>query len=139
MNKIFLDTNFIIDYFIREDYRDESERLLTIGIRNGCRFFISFLSVANFAYIMRKLPEEKLYSLLDKVCELFEVVPNDSSQINKAIRLHAHDFEDALQYQSALDAGCECIITRNAKDFCFSNIPVCSASECVSQYLRIFK
>lgn len=36
--KIFLDTNFIIDYLIREEYKASCEQLLSIGIRNKFDF-----------------------------------------------------------------------------------------------------
>lgn len=31
MKNIFLDTNFIIDYFVREDFNGEAEKLLQLG------------------------------------------------------------------------------------------------------------
>lgn len=49
MKKIFLDTNFIIDYFIREDSNGDAERLLAFG-KDSMKFHISYLTIANFAY-----------------------------------------------------------------------------------------
>lgn len=57
MKKIFLDTNFIIDYFVREDFNGISEQLLALG-QNNLKFYISYLTVANFAYIVRKMPKD---------------------------------------------------------------------------------
>lgn len=31
MKRVFLDTNFIIDYFVREDFNEEAEKLLLLG------------------------------------------------------------------------------------------------------------
>lgn len=135
MKRLFLDTNFIIDYFVRDDYRSVSEQLLVEGAKRGYEFCISFLSVANFAYILRKQPLEQRQSVIRQCCEVFTVVNNTSYQIDSALSLEAIDFEDALQYQSAVDAGCDCIITRNSKDFKFSKIPVCSAVEFMERYL----
>lgn len=135
MKKIFLDTNFIVDYFIRDDYRAISETLMSSADKDGSKFYISYLSVANFAYIARKTAKDKLMNYLLLILELFEIVPNNASQISKAIKLEASDFEDALQYEAALEAGCDCIITRNARDFSFSSLPVYSATEYVQQYL----
>lgn len=135
MKRIFLDTNFILDYLIREEYRLQSEEFMETCARNGCKFFISYLSVANFAYIVRKLPKEDLYSLLLTVTELFEIIPNDSFQLKKAIELKENDFEDALQYQTAIASKCDCIITRNEKDFAFSKIPVISAQT----FMKVYK
>ena len=39
------------------------------------------------------------------------------------------DFEDAMQYHSAMQAGTEAVITRNSKDFTNSKIPVMTAGE----------
>lgn len=129
MKKIFLDTNFIVDYLLRDEYKPVCQQFLAEAKSSRCKFYVTYLSVANFAYIARKLDNELLYCHLNSLCELFEVVKNDLKQIKKAINLQASDFEDALQYAAAKDAGCDCIITRNAKDFSFSDIPVMSATE----------
>ncbi len=61
MKKLFLDTNFIVDYLLRDDFKPLCRDFLAEGTRNGKRFYISFLSMANFAYIARKLPQDQLY------------------------------------------------------------------------------
>ena len=126
MRHLFLDTNFVIDYFIREDFQGDAEKLMTIEKKAHSQFFISYLTVANFSYIMRKMPPNDLKSLIRRICSNFIVVSNTESQIQRALDLDASDFEDMLQYQAAKDANCDCIITRNEKDFDFSDIPVMS-------------
>lgn len=128
MKRLFLDTNFIIDYFIREDFQGVAEKIITMEKRAQSQFFISYLTVANFAYIMRKMQAEELKSLIKKICNSFIVISNTEAQIQRALELKASDFEDMLQYQAACDANCECIITRNEKDYDFSEIPVMSPS-----------
>jgi predicted nucleic acid-binding protein len=44
----------------------------------------------------------------------------DAINNNKQIE----DFEDGLQYFSAIDENCKAIITNNTQDFYFSNIPI---------------
>lgn len=136
MKHIFLDTNFVIDYLVRDEYRQISRQFLSLAKIKGCQFYISFLSVANFAYIARRLDKEILYKYIATIEELFTILSNDSRQISAALSLNATDFEDALQYQTALTNGCECIITRNGKDFKFSQIPVLSASDFMEEYLQ---
>ncbi len=135
MKKIFLDTNFIIDLILRDEYKAICKKFLSEGYINGRSFSISFLSVANFAYIARKLPKEELYKYLNILSESFQIIGHNREQLEKAIYLKANDFEDALQYQCAKQEKCECIITRNKKDFCFSEIPVLSAQEYLTEYL----
>lgn len=136
MKHIFLDTNFVIDYLVRDEYRQISRQFLSLAKIKGCQFYISFLSVANFAYIARRLDKEILYKYIATIEELFTILSNDSRQISAALSLNATDFEDALQYQTAVTNGCECIITRNVKDFKFSQIPVLSASDFMEEYLQ---
>lgn len=126
MKNIFLDTNFIIDCFVREEYKLDAEIFLFKVKDEGYSIFISYLSIANFAYILRKIPKEQLYQLIHKLTTLFNIVSNNEYQIKKAIELSANDFEDALQYEAAIASHCDYIITRNEKDFIFSKIPVLS-------------
>ena len=136
MKRLFLDTNFVIDYFIREDFQGNAEKLMTIEKKAKSQFFISYLTVANFAYIMRKMPVEDLKSLIRQICRSFIVISNTEIQIKRALDLNASDFEDMLQYQAAADAHCDCIITRNEKDFAFSDIPVLSPSSYLKNLLN---
>ena len=128
MRRLFLDTNFIIDYFIREDFKGDAEKLMAMERKAQTQFFISYLTVANFAYIMRKMPPKNLKLLIKKICKSFIVISNTEAQIQRALELESPDFEDTLQYQAACDAGCDYIITRNEKDYGFSEISVRSAS-----------
>lgn len=116
-----------------------SNRCVSSSLQSAAREIIIsvsvFLTVANFAYVARKLPKEELYENLQMLVSLFDVVPNDYSQLSGAINLFASDFEDALQYEAAKTAQCKFIITRNQKDFPFSDIIVCSAQEFLQNYI----
>ncbi|MCH5225370.1 MAG: PIN domain-containing protein [Muribaculaceae bacterium] len=134
MKKLFLDTNFLIDYFIREDFKGDAEKLMAKGSNEGFSFYVSYLSIANFAFILRKESREMLRSMIRRICELFEVVPNNKRQIVHCLEIEAKDFEDLLQYAAAKEAGCDYIITRNEKDYIFSDIPVFSASDFIKSF-----
>ena len=135
MKKLFLDTNFILDYFVREDFKGDCEKLLANGYERGYNFCVSYLSIANFAFIMRKESKELLLSLIKRICEIFEVIPNNKNQIEISLSIEAKDYEDVLQYASAIEGNCDYIVTRNEKDFSFSKIPVFSTIEYIKKYL----
>ena len=135
MKRLFLDTNFILDYFIREDFKGDCEKLLANGSERGYKFCVSYLSIANFAFIMRKESKELLLSLIKRICEIFEVIPNNKNQIEISLSIEAKDYEDVLQYASAIEGNCDYIITRNEKDFSFSKIPVFSTIEYIKKYI----
>lgn len=130
MKRVFLDTNIIIDLVARPDYSNTVKRLLTEGKTRKCKFSISFLTLANYSYIDRKEAKERLYANLKMLCSVFEVLPNEKHQITSAITLNTKDFEDAIQYSTALSGKCESIVTRNKKDFIeFSILPVYTPEE----------
>lgn len=135
MKKLFLDTNFICDYFLRPEFFEISEEFIKIASLKDYDFVISYLSVANFAYIIRKENLENIYKKINLIISNFNILSNTKDQIKKALALSARDFEDGLQYQTALANDCDFIITRNQKDFEFSKIPVLSASEFLEKYL----
>lgn len=131
MSRIFLDTNIVLDYLMqRKEFQENAERILAMGQSGICELFLSSLSFSNIAYIARQLYKgSDLYDLLDAVRELVQVAPVDKQTIDKALALRAKDFEDAIQYFSAMSIGVDHIITRNKKDFSFSSIPVLTPQE----------
>ena len=126
MKRIFLDTNIIIDMLMREEYKPQIRELIVKC--SDKELYISYLTIANAAYIMRKYPKSEINSNIKLLLDLFSVISNDQNQIERAIKEEVPDFEDMLLYQSALSADCEAILTRNAKDFPFAKIPVMSVA-----------
>ena len=46
-----------------------------------------------------------------------------------------HDFEDGMEYYSAVESKCGCIITEDINDFYFSEIEVLSAEDFFMKYM----
>lgn len=89
-----------------------------------------FFNFANVAYIARKkFSGEAIYEILSSLFEFAEITSVDSAVVKSAVDLKAKDFEDALQYFSAKAIGVDCIVTRNVKDFLFSEIQVLTPKE----------
>ena len=49
-----------------------------------------------------------------------------TAAIDWALKQGFHDFEDAVQYYAALHCGADYIISRNERDYPYSEIPVLS-------------
>jgi len=127
MKRLFCDTNVILDFLIREEYQPNIRKL--IADSSGKDLYISYLTIANAAYIMRKYPKSQITGYISLLIKIFKVIPNTVEQIIEAIKIEAPDFEDMLQYQSAIASKCDVILTRNCKDFPYSNIPVMTVEE----------
>lgn len=136
MKKVFLDANVIIDSV--DPTRDN---ISANAILSACDFqdiegCVSFLSVANSAYILRKgRTAKELRTVLKELFDGITVLPMDSSQLKAAYDVEAPDFEDVLQYECAKSAKCEIIVTSNTKHFKFcKDIEVVTTAE----YARLF-
>ena len=131
MNKIFVDTNIIIDLLSkREEFYVESQELFSLADTNKLELNISALTFANAYYILsQNLKIENSRKILRKFKILCNVLPLNDKIIDLALDSDFNDFEDAIQYFTAIENECEIIVTRNLKDFKNSNLPVLTARQ----------
>jgi len=128
--RIFLDTNIIIDYLSKRiPFGEAAKRIFTISPRNN-QLCISALSFTTIYYVLRKhFDHPNLLQMLSDLQQIVEVLPTDDAIISLAIHSDFKDFEDAVQYYTALAANVSVIVTRNPKDFVHSTIPVYAPTE----------
>jgi len=138
MMKVFVDTNVVLDFLLkREDFFEDARMIMALGYNKRCDLYMSSLSFSNIAYIARKqLKGDALYECFSEIRELLSVSPVTQVELDQAILLRASDFEDALQYNSAKTVGADCILTRNTKDFQFSEIVILTPSEFVKKMMQ---
>ena len=77
----------------------------------------------------RQLNEQQLLLTIKQLLNVLKIAPSTSSETDFAINTANPDFEDALQYASAVSVNADCILTRNEKHFRYSAIPVMTASQ----------
>ncbi len=130
MTRIFIDTNIVIDLLSeREPFYNSAAQVFSLGDKGKLDLSVSSLTFANTSYILsrQKTPQEareilrrfrilvKVLSLNDKIIDL---ALNDSNY---------KDFEDGIQYYTALENDQDIIITRDLQGFKESKIPVMTA------------
>lgn len=133
--RLFLDTNVVVDSVkFREPYVYAIVPIFQMGQAGIHQLIISDLTFANVAYLSKKgLSHFEWYDLLCELRSNVQIVPIRETCIDAALKLKSKDFEDALQYFSAKEARVDCIITRNKKDFNFSDIPVLEPIEFIAE------
>ena len=133
--KLFLDTNVVVDSVkFREPYVRAIVPIFQMGQLGIHQLVISDLTFANVAYLTKKgLSLSEWYNLLCELRSNVQIVPIGETSVDAALKLRSKDFEDALQYFSAKEADVDCIITRNKKDFNFSDIPVLDPIEFIAK------
>ena len=136
MIKTFIDTNIFLDILCkREKFVDDALSIFDMAVDNQIELLISDLSIANIKYITRKeIPVDKFYDLIQTFRSIFTIVPLGADVIDKALDLRANDFEDALQYFSAVQANADCLVTRNIKDYGFAKIEVLDSQTFLAKY-----
>ncbi len=132
MIKAFFDTNLILDIVDKRAWEPEVKKAMD-GITSDewGRMYVSYLSLANIAYIKRKESREIVNSTLRQILKEFNVLPMNDMQILRSIRnASAPDFEDSLQIACAEDKDCDLILTRNPDHFRpYTWIPVLTPAE----------
>lgn len=131
MIRLFLDTNVILDLLgERIPFYDSIAKVATLADQKKLTMLVSPLSFTTVEYVLKKF--ESSQSVLNKlrkfkiICEICEV---NEETIEKALNSNFKDFEDAVQYFSAVQAQCSIIITRNGKDFKDSVLAIMTAEE----------
>lgn len=130
MTKIFVDTNIVLDLLQkREGFYEAAQQLFTLADNKEVELYISALTIANIHYILFKHLKMEARKVLSTFKGLVEVLPINIHIISLSLVSDFPDFEDAIQYYTAIKNGIGLIITRNKKDFNQSNIPVLTATE----------
>ncbi len=132
MSRLLIDTNIVIDLLSKRDkFYDEAADLFSRADKKELELTISSLTFANTNYILSKLKSAKeARKILRKFKVLVELLSLDDKITELALSDDSFpDFEDGLQYYSAIENQIDVIITRNKKDFKNSKIPVLTAKE----------
>lgn len=119
MKKVFVDTNVIVDVLDnREQFVVESANVLEMGFQGSVELYTSAMSFATCLYLTRRsLGKEGAADAIRTLRQYIHISPITEQEFDKAFSKKAADYEDMLQYHSALSAGCEVIVTRNEKHF----------------------
>lgn len=132
MKKIFIDTNIVIDLLSRrEPFYQEAAGLFSLADKKIIELSISSLTIANTSYtLLRRTNSITAKEILRKLRLIIKILPLDDKIIGIALNDNSFDdFEDGLQYFTAIENSQDLIITRNLKDFKNSALPVMTARQ----------
>jgi predicted nucleic acid-binding protein len=136
--KIFLDTNIVLDFLgEREPFYLSAAKIATLADKGKIEIIVSALSYSTVGYLLTKFEgldktKDKLrkFKAISTICEL------DDRIIEKGLNSNFSDFEDSLQYFSALRHECDILITRNEKDFKTAHITIMNPTEFLNSFKK---
>jgi predicted nucleic acid-binding protein len=115
MKKYFLDVNILIDYFFDRQTKDSNiKKLLKEADTN--HIYVSGLSAHIIFYVLRVKHGTQIFLDIKSFLERVNIIPLTGEIVNSAMNIEFKDFEDTLQYFSAVK-NCDYILTRDKKDF----------------------
>ena len=129
--RVFIDTNIMLDFLgERHPHYKSIAQIASLADANKLTLVVSPISYATVSYFLGKYEKSSVVNTkLRKFKVISEVSVTHEQTVEKSLNSKFKDFEDALQYYSALEANCDLILTRNGKDFRLSEIPVMTAEE----------
>lgn len=137
-NRIFVDSDVVIDFFTdRMPFANPASELFDWAEKGKVHVYLSAVSINNIYYIVRKyLSHKKAVRIIEDLTEMTEIIGTTKSEIVQALKNDFKDFEDSVQYSTALSiGGIEAIITRNVKDYRNAQIAIFTPND----YLKMKK
>lgn len=131
--KIFVDNDVILDVLLERKNFEYSMHLLSSIEEKQVKAFTSPLIFTNSFYIITRLKDKKrAWTALKKIRLLVNVSQVTEEIIDKALASGFSDFEDAVQYYTALQQKVDHLVTRNTKDYAFAQMSIISPQECLA-------
>jgi len=135
MKQVFMDTNIVIDFLAnRQPFAMDAAKLFDLAVKGKVRIFIAAVSYNNIYYILRQsMPGNATLRLLEELADMTEITDVTAVGIRQSLKTDFKDYEDAIQYHSALSIpDLDFIVTRNTKDFKKSKLAVLTPTEALA-------
>jgi predicted nucleic acid-binding protein len=135
--RVFLDANVLVTVLCNEYPRFAAcARMLSLADDPRFEVYTSPLCLAIGAYFAEKKSGKKLAKKkITLLAEKLRVTTIGGSTAKRAIgNKRVADLEDGMQYYSAVDDKCTCIVTYDKKDFHFADIEVLDGEEFLLKY-----
>jgi predicted nucleic acid-binding protein len=131
--RVLLDTDVLLDVALRRArFLASSAAVLQWAESEPGQAAVAWHSLSNISYLLR--PDAR--SFIRDLLEFVEVSTTGTDAARQALEFPMNDFEDALQAAAALAFGASYIVTRNARHYRRSPVPVISPVEFMAEVRR---
>jgi predicted nucleic acid-binding protein len=130
-HNILIDTNIcIVATQKRKPFAYNAHKILDYSERKVINGFVSAHTFDTLFYILtQNTHRDNAYMAIEGLRSTVDIAPVTKMEIDEALKLRWPDFEDAIHYHAALNAGCEAIVTRNPGDFKEGELVVLTPSQ----------
>jgi predicted nucleic acid-binding protein len=130
--KVFVDANILVSVVNKEHpLFGYTARIISLASAGKTRIYTSPVCLAiAFYFAKKKYSSAAAKERIRILAQHLDIAATDAGAVRSAFaNPSVEDLEDGLQYYSALEAGCKCIVTEDKDDFYFSKIQVLSSRE----------
>lgn len=136
--KVFADANILVSVLNKEyPVFTYASRILSLAGSSHTQIVTSPICLAIAWYFAEKKSGAKAArDKMKTLCSHLVIAPATSEAVQRTINnKKINDFEDGLEYYSALEIGCQIIVTEDVTDFYFSDLSVYTARDFYEQKL----
>jgi len=136
--RIFLDANILVSVLNKEyPLFTYTSRIISLADTTKFTVFTSPVCLAiAFYFAEKKYRSASAKNRIQILCDHINIAAANKSAVLQSLQNPAvNDFEDGLEYYSAIETKCDCIITEDIDDFYFSKIEVLDSERFVEKYL----
>jgi len=129
--KALIDTNVLLDHLAHRTGFFQDAAVIFSMIEEGKLIgIVSSISIVNCAYILPKHYDGKaVLEQIKTMLQMFTISTVDTSVLEQAANLNPYDYEDAVQYLSALPYHPDIVLTRDKNGFNDLDIMVMTPAE----------
>ena len=135
--RLFLDANVLVAV-INKEYPlfTHASRIISLADHRQFEVYTSPLCLAIAFYFAEKKNKKTAKQKIKLLASNLSIAAVDEKCVLDAVQNQSiNDFEDGLEYYSAMNNKCKCIITEDKSDFYFSEIEVLSCEEFFNEYM----
>lgn len=134
--RVLVDTDVILDVALaREPFLGASCSVLALLEVRTALGYVTSNGVANLYYILRKIGGDgKARLFLSEIIRYLTVLSIDHSDVVNGLKSGISDLEDAFQQYAAFRNRCDCVVTRNTRDYVHAGLGVFSPGEFLNQF-----
>lgn len=133
--ELLIDTNILLDLvFKRSNYEKAASLFKTIDEINANAYITASVTTDLFYVIRRQTHDvNKTYGIMRQLFKLVSILSVTNEDIIDSFQRNWRDFEDCVQYVTALNNHMSCIISSNTKDFEESELRVLTIDEFLNE------
>ena len=136
--RVFIDANILVSVLNKEyPLFTYSSRILSLAGSYSFQIYTSPVCLAiAFYFAEKKFKSAKAKDKIALLVKHINIADTTQSCVEKTLQNRkVLDFEDGLEYYSAQENKCDCIVTEDVDDFYFSDLEVITSEQFFEKYM----